>query len=220
VLRGMGEVPGVGDVLDLLCRSAKRRGVLEELLERYPDSEQGLVRVLSSHVATGNSLFLGNSLPIREWNLCAQASVPVEQVRASRGANGIDGQLSAWIGGTAGQDNAWGVFGDLTVLYDLAAPAFLEQEKGRGRVLVVINNGGGRIFERLPVSQGMNEKERTLIVNRHDHQFESWAAMWDLDYERITRRDDFDLAMRDKPLVLELQPDEKQTADFWKVWDS
>ena len=40
--------------------------------------------------------------------------------------------------------------GDLTVLYDLAAPAMLAEMGGTGRVLVVINNGGGRIFGRLP----------------------------------------------------------------------
>jgi len=42
------------------------------------------------------------------------------------------------------------VFGDLTALYDLAAPAMLPQVEQKGRVLVVINNGGGQIFEKLP----------------------------------------------------------------------
>ena len=220
VLRGMGAVPRVGDVLDLLRSSGKRRGVLEELLERYPDSEPGLVRVLSSHVATGNSLFLGNSLPIREWNLCAQTTVPVEGVQASRGANGIDGQLSAWLGSTVGHDKAWGIFGDLTVLYDLTAPAFLDLDDGRGRVLVVINNSGGRIFERLPAFKEMSEDERTSVVNGHDRRFESWASMWGLSYQLVASRDDFDLMDHANPLVLELRPDEKQTTEFWEVWDS
>ena len=220
VLRGMGTPPAAGDVLDLLCRSNKRKGILEELLERYPDSEPGLMRVLSSHVATGNSLFLGNSLPIREWNLCAQTSVPVGEVQASRGANGIDGQLSAWLGATMGHDEIWGVFGDLTVLYDLTAPAFLEQDRGKGRVLVVINNRGGRIFDRLPDFKELTQGERECVINSHDQKFESWAAMWDLDYQLVTRCDHFDVTRRERPMVLELKPDEKQTAEFWEVWDS
>ncbi len=220
VLRGMGKPPAVGDVLDLLSRSNKRKGVLDELLERYPDSEPGLMRVLSSHVATGNSLFLGNSLPIREWNLCAQMAVPVEEVRASRGANGIDGQLSAWLGSTNGHDNAWGVFGDLTTLYDLTAPAFLAQDDAKERVLVIINNGGGRIFDRLPEFKELSRDEHNYVVNTHSQKFQSWASMWELDYQLVTRRDHFDVKSQDGPMVLELQPNEKQTLEFWEGWDS
>ncbi len=220
VIRGMGEAPAIGDILDLLLASSRREGFLEELLERYPDSEPGLIRVLSSYAATGESLFLGNSLPVREWNLCAQTRVPSGEVQASRGANGIDGQVSTWLGATAGHDRAWGVFGDLTVLYDLAAPTLLRQVKGRERVLVVINNGGGRIFERLPRVQGLAEDELDLIVSGHDRQFESWAAMWGLDYQLVTGREHFEMRERDRPLVLELRPDEQQTDAFWKDWES
>ena len=219
VLKGMGEVPPIGDVLDLLPVSSGRRGRLEELLERYPDSEPGMMRVLSAYAATGESVFLGNSLPIREWNLFAQMHVPVGEVQASRGANGIDGQLSTWLGATVGQDRAWGVFGDLTVLYDLAAPALLRQDEGRGRVLVVINNKGGRIFERLPRLQGLEEEERALMANAHQQQFGSWAEMWGMDYQVVRGRESFELEPRDKPLVLELRPDDKQTTAFWENWE-
>ncbi len=219
VLRGMGEAPQIGDVLDLLPRSSGRRGLLEELLERYPDSEPGMIRILSAYAATGGSVFLGNSLPIREWNLFAQTNVAVEEVQASRGANGIDGQLSAWLGSTAGHDEAWGIFGDLTVLYDLAAPAFLQADEGRGRVLVVINNNGGRIFERLPRLQGLGEEERALMANAHRYQFGFWAEMWGMDHQVVTERESFELEPQDKPLVLELRPDADQTTAFWENWE-
>ena len=139
---------------------------------------------------------------------------------ANRGANGIDGQLSTWLGGTVGHDKAWGIFGDLTALYDLTAPAFLEQDDGKERVLVVINNRGGRIFDRLPDFKELSCNEHKHVVNRHDQKFESWAAMWGLDYQLVTRRDHFDVKSQDRPIVIELQPDEKQTVGFWEVWDS
>ena len=219
VLKGLGEAPLIGDVLDLFPASARRRGLLEELLERYPDSEPGLVRLLSAYAATGESVFLGNSLPVREWNLFAQVGSPVSEVQASRGANGIDGQLSAWLCGSAEQNNAWGVFGDLTALYDLVAPSWLSQVRGRGRILVVINNGGGRIFERLPGLRDLNEDERRLMANAHQHGFEDWARLWDLDYLLVTERDGFEVEPRERPLVLELRPSKEQTADFWKNWE-
>ena len=220
VLKGMGAAPAIGDVLDLLPASLGRRGLLEELLEGYPDSEPGMMRVLSAYAATSESVFLGNSQPIREWNLSAQMNVPVREVQASRGANGIDGQLSTWFGATMNQDRAWGIFGDLTVLYDLASPALLRQDEGRRRVLVVINNKGGRIFERLPRLRGLAEEERALMTNAHQQQFGSWAEMWGMDYQVVTGRESFEVESRDKPLVLELRPDDKQTTAFWENWEA
>ena len=87
-------------------------------------------------------------------------------------------------------------------------------------MLVVINNQGGRIFERLPRIQGLAEDELDLIVNGHDQQFESWAAMWGLEYQLVTGREDFEVTEREGPLVLEVRPDDQQTDAFWKDWES
>jgi len=217
-LRGMGGAPAIGDVLDYARRSAKRLGRLDELLERYPDSEPALVRLLSTFATVGESVFLGNSLPIREWNLCAQISVPIVEVRANRGANGIDGQLSTWLGATAGQEGAWGVFGDLTVLYDLAAPALLEKCEGKGRVLAVINNGGGRIFERIARLGALEESERALMANAHRTRFQPWAEMWGMEHVTISAREEFEVKPGRSPQVVEICPDRTQTEAFWREW--
>lgn len=219
VVKGMGEPPAIGDVLDLERGSAKRRGRLEELLDRYPDGEPALMRELSTFATMGESVFLGNSLPVREWNLCAQLAFPIVEVWANRGANGIDGQLSTWLGASAGQDGAWGIFGDLTVLYDLAAPALLEQAGGEGRVLAVINNGGGRIFERLPRLRGLDARERDLMANAHGQHFGDWAAMWRMNHLVVTDRDSCEVEPGSEPLVVEIRPDERQTEAFWAAWE-
>jgi 2-succinyl-5-enolpyruvyl-6-hydroxy-3-cyclohexene-1-carboxylate synthase len=218
-LRGMGEPPKIGDARDYLRHAGKRAGRLDELLERYPDSEPGMMRDVSTYATMGESVFLGNSLPIREWNLCAQRTMPMVNVRANRGANGIDGQLSTWLGATVEQDGAWGIFGDLTVLYDLAAPALLAQVRGEGRVLVVVNNGGGRIFERLPRLGGLPERERALMSNAHGTRFADWAAMWGMGHLEVNGREDLEVEPGERPVVVELRPDEKQTAGFWREWD-
>ena len=132
VLRGLGSVKSVGDVNDDFPRARPMITQIDERLESYPDSEQGLVNLLSVYATTGESLYLGNSLPIREWNDFGQRETPYARVFANRGANGIDGQVSTWLGATAESEGAWGVFGDLTALYDLAAPAMLEQVEQQG----------------------------------------------------------------------------------------
>ena len=126
-VRALGEVAPVGDAMDHFRATASKHGRLSELLESLPESEPGMIRTLSVMATMGSSLYLGNSLPIREWNDFAQREIPYECVRANRGANGIDGQISSWLGASADEQDAWGVFGDLTAMYDLAAPALLGQ---------------------------------------------------------------------------------------------
>jgi 2-succinyl-5-enolpyruvyl-6-hydroxy-3-cyclohexene-1-carboxylate synthase len=137
----------------------------------------------------------------------AQWERPVQNVRVNRGANGIDGQLSAWLGASAGEENAWGIFGDLTVLYDLAGLKMLGQVEGRGRVLVVINNGGGKIFEKVPRLKDMSESAKGWMAAETPVDFEAVAKVFGMDFLRVTRTDDFDgPGAGERPLLLEVVP--------------
>lgn len=193
---------------------------IDELLEIYPDSEPALLRTLSHYASIGGGLFLGNSMPIREWNLFAQWARPVPSVRANRGANGIDGQVSTWLGWSADVSETWAVVGDLTALYDLAAPFVLEQIHCQGRVLAVINNGGGKIFERLPRLQSMSPRAIEWMTNPQSADLSGLATLWSMNHLRIRTVDDFDkFEAGDKTLLLEIIPDAAQTTAFWAAWD-
>jgi len=218
-LRALGEVGEVGDRLDHLVATGSRRERIEELLAAHPESEAGMLRTLSHYAALGSSLYLGNSLPIREWNLFAQWERPLPNVHANRGANGIDGQIASWLGASASGENAWCLLGDLTALYDLASPALLRQVNRRGRVLAVIHNGGGRIFSRLPRLAAMSPRGREVMESPHQVSLEGWAAMWGLRYLRIEGDDDFDrLEPGGEPLLLELRPVAAESEAFWAAW--
>ncbi|MCP5535720.1 MAG: 2-succinyl-5-enolpyruvyl-6-hydroxy-3-cyclohexene-1-carboxylic-acid synthase [Akkermansiaceae bacterium] len=214
-MRAFGEVVNIGDAMDYLKLSKRKRGRIAELLESLPESEPGMVRTLSVMATMGSSLYLGNSLPIREWNDFAQREVPYELVRANRGANGIDGQIATWLGATADHEDAWAVIGDLTAMYDFAAPALLDQVECRGRMLVVMNNGGGRIFDRLPAVQLLGGDAAGLVTNQHRHNFEHWAAMWGMDYVRVDGLEGFDFEPGEKTTLVEVLPDARQTEMFW-----
>ncbi|MFK7911027.1 MAG: 2-succinyl-5-enolpyruvyl-6-hydroxy-3-cyclohexene-1-carboxylic-acid synthase [Akkermansiaceae bacterium] len=218
LVRALGEVSHAGDSQDFLKLSKKSGGKVTELLESFPESEPGMVRTLSVMATMGTSLYLGNSLPIREWNDFSQSDVPYELVRANRGANGIDGQIATWLGATADSENAWGVFGDLTALYDLSAPSLLGQVECRGRMLVVINNSGGDIFNRLPAVQSFDERTSEMVLNSHSHGFNEWAAMWGMDYVCVRGIEGFDFEPSDKTTVVEIVPDPAQTEAFWQAW--
>ena len=228
VLRGSLDriIPAVGDVEEIGDVSGRLEGVegrgqeIEEALETFPDSEPGWMRTLSVFASIGESVYLGNSLPIREWNTFAQWERPVQTVRANRGANGIDGQISSWLGASATEENAWGIFGDLTALYDLAGLKMLAQVQCRGRVMVVINNSGGQIFSRVPRLNPMSESAKKWMVAETPVDFQAVAKLWGMDYIRVTRTDEFDgVEGTERAFLVEVVPDSTQSHRFWERLD-
>ena len=183
-------------------------------LARFPRSEPALVHDLSRGIPPHALVYLGNSLPIREWNRFATIDPPHPHAHASRGANGIDGQVATFLGLSNGAEESWGLFGDLTALYDLNAPALLPQLAPGKRRIVVINNGGGRIFSRLPSMAGMAHGEKQVTENRHRIGFEAWASMWGVEYRFWRAGEAFPEDLPDTVLI-EAIPDEDETEAFW-----
>lgn len=202
----------------VLRRDRRAAARVDELSKEFPRSEAGLVRWLSGEIPRESSVFLGNSLPVREWNLCAERKDRSRRYFANRGANGIDGTLSTFLGTGFGANEAWGIFGDLAALYDLGAPWILEQTGSRLRRFVIVNNGGGKIFSRLPALRNISGNVMEMIENPHDIGFENWAAMWGMDYRRVDEPGDLNLD--DANTVVEVRPDAKQSAGFWAALDA
>ncbi len=217
VIDGIGLQGEIGDILDHLAGEQGRRATVDELLEAFPSSEPGLIRNISLHTATADSLYLGNSLPIREWASFAQREIPTPEVWANRGANGIDGQIATWFGTSREVENAWAIIGDLTAIYDLNALIMSDQIELTGRRLVIINNGGGQIFSHLPRLSSLSESEQDNFAQAHEITFEHYAKMWGWDYLAVRNPEDLDEQdENDKPLIIEVFPDADETADFWR----
>jgi 2-succinyl-5-enolpyruvyl-6-hydroxy-3-cyclohexene-1-carboxylate synthase len=191
---------------------------IRELCDREPHSEPALVQALSRHVPAQSRIFLGNSLPIREWDLVA-AREPQEWIlEANRGANGIDGELSTFLGQCDRSSPNWAIVGDLTTLCDLGAPWIVGQmETDLQFVIVILNNGGGRIFSRVASLRAIDPRARaTLIENEHAIRFGDWATMWGLQYAVTDRLDSLPSIERG---VLEVVVDRDATRRFWTAYD-
>ena len=187
---------------------------LAALLERFPLSEPGWVHWLSRQLpsAPTTRLFLGNSLPIREWDLAASFDGPRPLIFANRGTNGIDGLISTFLGVAEESDSNWCLLGDLSTLYDLSGPWALRQRPLSAVQIVILNNGGGKIFQRL--------FNNALFENRHDLHFADWARLWQLDYLRLEQPAPLNTptSPASRPRVIEIVPSETQTAQFWEAW--
>lgn len=198
------------DLTDLKSKDQELQKKKIALLEKYPLSEPSCVRLFSRHVGE-IPLYLGNSLPIRHWDTfsvnCSKA------LYGNRGANGIDGQISTYLGWSEAFKDSFCFIGDLTALYDLAALGLTSQLADHKRQIVILNNFGGQIFQRV--------LKNKLFINEHQIQFQNWAQMWKWDYLLVKTVTDFHQISQTSAntTVIEIQPDPEQTRLFWEEWD-
>jgi 2-succinyl-5-enolpyruvyl-6-hydroxy-3-cyclohexene-1-carboxylate synthase len=187
---------------DFFARDRDRAAQFARILGEEPQSELAMMRDLSQRIPRGARVYLGNSLPIREWDLVATREPRGLVIEANRGANGIDGQLSTFFGWCQPGAENWCIIGDLTALYDLNAPWVVPQLDAKFTI-VIMNNGGGRIFSRVAslarIEAGVRER---LIENAHAIRFDSWARMWGID-----------------SALIELLPDAEATHRAWQRYD-
>ena len=145
-------------------------------------SETSFVNQISKVIRTNSRVYIGNSMPIRHWDMFATHENKNLLIEASRGMNGIDGQLSTFLGfACESAPENWGIFGDLTVLYDFAGIWMLKQRPNLNVNFVVMNNFGGKIFSRV-----LSGQEGEFCQNCHELDFKYFAKMWRLSYKKIT----------------------------------
>lgn len=122
------------------------------------DDESSLSAPLTWHVLghalqPGATLFVSSSMPIRDVEtFLAPPTGPVD-ILANRGLNGIDGILSTGFGvaTTPGDDPTVIVVGDVAFRHDIAT-LLSAAELDVDATVVVIDNGGGAIFDYLPLA--------------------------------------------------------------------
>ena len=115
-------------------------------------SEPALARRLYSMVPPTATLVVSSSMPVRDLEWFAPVTPGPPRVLANRGANGIDGVCSTALGvAAAGSGPVVAVVGDLAFFHDVSSLARSAATAPAGScTLVVVDNGGGGIFELLP----------------------------------------------------------------------
>ncbi len=113
-------------------------------------AEGRLVQALFDTLPDQSLLLCGNSLAVRWVDAWSGSGARRIAIHGNRGLSGIDGNLSTFVGlarGWRGRGRKAALLGDLTFQHDLGA---LANVAGLDAVVVVIDNGGGGIFDRLP----------------------------------------------------------------------
>jgi 2-succinyl-5-enolpyruvyl-6-hydroxy-3-cyclohexene-1-carboxylate synthase len=136
---------------DWLVRWIDAEQRLDQLVAEYlataPWCEAHLILDLLATLPPGEGLLCANSMPIRQLDTWSGSRRAPLHVFGNRGASGIDGQASTFAGLNAGGVPTTALLGDLSFLHDLSGLLLM---RGLDRPSVVLNNGGGRIFDYLP----------------------------------------------------------------------
>ena len=157
VLTGLAErLEGIGPEADWSGRATLECNRIWEALDGLLAEADGFpepaaVRSAVEAVPSGGLLALGNSLPVREVDLYCPSTRRSIAVLSQRGASGIDGGISA-VAGAVGASGYPAVLllGDVSFQHDVGGLA-AARELPAPLVIVVLRNGGGRLFDLLPI---------------------------------------------------------------------
>jgi 2-succinyl-5-enolpyruvyl-6-hydroxy-3-cyclohexene-1-carboxylate synthase len=99
------------------------------------------------------TLFVASSMPVRDIETFWPVRPDPPRVLCNRGANGIDGTVSSAFGAAADADSGPVVLliGDVALAYDIGG-LLASARLGLKLTIVLIDNGGGGIFDFLPVA--------------------------------------------------------------------
>jgi 2-succinyl-5-enolpyruvyl-6-hydroxy-3-cyclohexene-1-carboxylate synthase len=177
--------------------------------------------LLARHLPPETTLFIANSMPVRDveyvWPPGDRAIRPL----CNRGANGIDGTLSTALGVAHGAERpAVLLTGDLALLHD--TNGFLLRPKFRGSLtIVLINNRGGGIFDHLPVAQFEPPFEE-FFATPQDVDFAKICVSYGVEHVLVRDWPHFRELVSQLPAsglrVLELRTDRKRDAAQRKAW--
>lgn len=148
--------------------------------------EAAAVRALVDRVPDRSLFMVSNSLAVRLVDIYVRAADRDIEVLSQRGASGIDGLVAGAAGAaTAAARPLALVIGDVSLLHDISSLALAARVK-TPLVVFLLHNGGGRIFEQLPIVEvpGIEREVIDHATTPHDTDFAPAAALYGLRYAR------------------------------------
>lgn len=172
---------------------ATARQELDGLLDSWAEPFEGRVaRDLVAGLPSGATLVVGSSMPVRDVESFAR---PRRGLRflCNRGVNGIDGFVSTVLGVAAASPGPVAALcGDLTFLHD-AGGLLRATRRELDATFVVVDNGGGGIFNFLPQAApgaGVGDHFETLFGTPQGVDLAALAAVHGIESERVAVADD------------------------------
>lgn len=187
-------------------------------------SEGKLMYQLADLLPEGSTLFVGNSMPIRDLDTFFHYNHKSIKIMANRGANGIDGIISTALGAGRIRQPLYLVLGDLTFFHDLNG-LIASKLYSIDIHIVLINNNGGGIFSFLP-QHSLPKHFELLFGTPLGLDFRHIVKMYQGSYKKIQDWTNFIKSLSDNEQksglhVYEIETNrEKNLEEHRNVWDS
>ena len=160
------------------------------VLDGHHISEPAVAAELGALLPGSSTLFVASSMPVRDIESFWPVREDPPRVLCNRGANGIDGTVSSAFGAAAAAADEPVVLliGDVALAYDIGG-LLAARRLGIPLTIVLLDNGGGGIFDFLPVA-GIPEQELydTHVATPTGLDFARAAELYGLGHELADRR--------------------------------
>jgi 2-succinyl-5-enolpyruvyl-6-hydroxy-3-cyclohexene-1-carboxylate synthase len=111
------------------------------------------------------TLFVASSMPVRDIETFWPVRADPPRVLCNRGANGIDGTISAALGAAAAADGPVVLLiGDVAFAHDIGG-LLAARRLGLKLTIVLLDNGGGGIFDFLAISRSRIARARPAAAS-------------------------------------------------------
>ncbi len=173
---------------DRFCRAEARYWSCIEA--ETTDFEGGVLYDVTALAPDPSTLFVSNSMPVRDLDRFGKPRPAAITALGNRGASGIDGITSSALGaGSVGSDPLVLVTGDLAYYHDMNGLLAVAR-CGVDATIVLVNNDGGGIFHRLPIEE-YDPPFTELFNTPHGLDFEPTGELYSLEFERVDSRTAF-----------------------------
>jgi 2-succinyl-5-enolpyruvyl-6-hydroxy-3-cyclohexene-1-carboxylate synthase len=142
-----------------------------------------IVKMCFEKLPTNSNWFIGNSMPIRNVNNFVSTNSKKITVYGNRGASGIDGIISTALGMAEINNDKPNILliGDVSFSHDIGALQ-LAKQSDIPLTIIVINNSGGQIFNKLNYSNFEIKDFEKFWITNPKLNIKKIADLFEFDY--------------------------------------
>ena len=158
----------------------------EKFSQRNNISECSLASLVPTIWPKENPIMLSASSPIRDWLTFSGKNLLTRRCFSFRGASGIDGTLSMALGIARVTNPLLLVTGDLAFLHDING-CLIENFDQVNLTILLIDNEGGNIFNRLHKNLLGEEELKKLFIMHKDVKWENLFKSHQIPFKQISK---------------------------------
>ncbi len=172
--------------LDLIEEGEKIKKILKENISKNNQiTEYKLANLVPKIWPAQNPIILSASSPIRDWLTFSENCTLTRICFSFRGASGIDGTLSLALGISRIKNPLLLVTGDLAFVHDING-WLIENAIDLNLTILLINNNGGNIFNRLYKKNLKEDELKKLFLMPKEINWEKLAGGYKVNFKSVT----------------------------------